>query len=362
MDNFSQFEPSHSSRELLHITPEWEIPQVLEALKAALKGTGPAITVGQTTRESVPSHCAVVIPTSGSSGQPKDVALSAEALISSAQASHKFLGATSGQRWSLLLPITHIAGINVLVRAIELGTDPVDMNVDAEFTAIVPTQLHRALHGEEKLLKHLQAAKAVLVGGAASSSALLEQARNAGINPVTTYGMSEMSGGCIYNDIALEGVQVQINSEGAIELSGPMQAIGYLNAPELWNEVTVGEWFVTSDSGEIRDGKLIVSGRLDDQINSGGKKISLSVIDNFLHEKFPRQRFASLSLPDKEWGEKLVLVVDGSMDSNLIKDSLRVEFGGHAVPKELLFNKEIPLISIGKPDRKKLRELFEKIV
>ncbi|MEI6119667.1 MAG: AMP-binding protein [Actinomycetes bacterium] len=362
MDNFSQYESELPARELLHITPDWEIPQVLEALKAALQGTGPAITVGHTSRESVPAHCAVVIPTSGSTGQPKDVALSADALIASARAAHEYLGAKPGERWSLLLPITHIAGINVLVRALELGTAPVDMNTEAEFTAVVPTQLHRALHGEEKLLKHLQSAKAVLVGGAASSGPLLDQARKAGINPVTTYGMSEMSGGCIYNDVPLRGVRVRIKDTGAIELAGPMQAIGYLNAPELWNEVTEDEWFMTSDSGEIQGEKVFINGRLDDQINSGGKKISLSVIDNFLHDKFPRQRFASLAIPDKEWGEKLVLVVDGSLEPNLIKDSLREEFGGHAVPKQLLFNTEIPLISIGKPDRKKLREFFEKIV
>ena len=350
-----------AQRELLHITPEWQIPQVMEALKAALDGNGPALTFGQTAREFVPANCAIVIPTSGSTGEPKDVALSAEALRSSVRASHNFLGAKKGERWSLLLPITHIAGINILVRAIELGTDPVDMNEDAQFTAVVPTQLHRALHGEEKLLHHLQSAKSVLVGGAASSDALLDLARKAGINPVTTYGMSEMSGGCIYNNAPLEGVEVRINSEGAIELTGPMQAIGYLNAPKMWDEVIDGKWFITNDAGEIKDGKVIVTGRLDDQINTGGKKISLSIIDNFLHEKFPRQRFAALAVPDKEWGEKLVLAVDGSMDENLIKDALRNEFGGHAVPKELRFNIEIPLISIGKPDRKKLRELFETI-
>ncbi len=353
MDNFS--------RPLLHISPEWEIPQVVEALKDALDGTGPAVTFGQSDRLVVPDNCAVVIPTSGSTGEPKDVALSAEALRTSARAAHHFLGASHGEKWSLLLPITHIAGVNVLVRAIELGTTPQDMKSPTEYTAIVPTQLHRALHGESILLHHLQNAKAVLVGGAASSDALLNLARENGINTVTTYGMSEMSGGCIYNNEPLDGVEVRVNEEGAIELAGPMQAIGYLNAPKLWNETTDGKWFTTSDGGEIRDGKVFVTGRLDDQINTGGKKISLSIIDNFLHEKFPRQRFASLALPDKEWGEKLVLVIDGSMDHAMIKNALRDEFGGHSVPKQILSNQEIPLISIGKPDRKKLRQLFEKM-
>jgi O-succinylbenzoic acid--CoA ligase len=333
----------------------------MQALKAALDGSGPALTFGHTDRQSVPAECAIVIPTSGSTGTPKDVALSASSLRASARASHEYLGAQSGERWSLLLPITHIAGINVLVRAIELGTEPVDMDVDAEFTAIVPTQLHRALHGEEKLLRHLQNAKAVLVGGAASSSSLLEQANSAGITTITTYGMSEMSGGCIYNNAPLKGVEVRIGDDSSIQLAGPMQAMGYLNAVDLWKNSTDGKWFITSDSGEIRGDQIFVTGRLDDQINSGGKKISLSVVDNFLHDKFPRQRFASLAIADTEWGDKLVLVVDGSMDPGMIKEALRTEFGSHAVPKEILFNKQIPLISIGKPDRKKLRELFETI-
>jgi O-succinylbenzoic acid--CoA ligase len=333
----------------------------MQALKAALNGSGPALTFGHTNRQSVPAECAIVIPTSGSTGTPKDVALSASALQASARASHEYLGAQTGERWSLLLPITHIAGINVLVRAIELGTEPIDMDLDAEFTAIVPTQLHRALHGEEKLLRHLKNAKAVLVGGAASSSSLLEQANSVGITTITTYGMSEMSGGCIYNNAPLKGVEVRIGDDSSIQLAGPMQAMGYLNAVDLWNKSTDGKWFITSDSGEIRGDKIFVMGRLDDQINSGGKKISLSVVDNFLHDKFPRQRFASLALADSEWGDKLVLVVDGSMDPGMIKEALRAEFGSHAVPKEILFNKQIPLISIGKPDRKKLRELFETI-
>ena len=358
MDNFSH---SESSRSLLHVTPEWEIPQVMEALSAALDGSGPALTFGKTERESVPPSCAIVIPTSGSTGIPKDVALSASALISSARASHKYLDAKPGHIWSLLLPITHIAGINVLVRALELGTLPVEIDRRADFTAIVPTQLHRALHGEEKLLSHLQDANSVLVGGAASSDNLLAQARSAGIHVVTTYGMSEMCGGCIYNGVPLDGVQVQLNDAGAIQLAGPMQSMGYLNAPELWREVTDEKWFTTSDSGEHKDGRWVVTGRLDDQINSGGKKISLAVIDNFLHEKFPRQRFASLAISDSEWGEKLLLAVDGSMDENMIKDALRIEFGAHAVPKAILFGVEIPLLSIGKPDREKLRKLFEKI-
>ena len=137
--------------------------------------------------------------------------MSAHALVSSARASNTFIGAKPGDTWSLLLPLTHVAAVNVFVRAFELGTIPVDLrNHDGEyprvnFTAIVPTQLFRALNGDENLLKHLQSAQKVLVGGAALATGIRNQAIAAGINVVTTYGMSETSGGCVYNGEILEG-------------------------------------------------------------------------------------------------------------------------------------------------------------
>ena len=124
----------------------------------------------------------------------KEVFLTSTALISSARASNKFIGAKSGQTWSLLLPLTHVAAVNVIVRSMELGTTPIDLrNFEGEFpkadyTAIVPTQLFRALNGDQQLLSHLQSAKAVLVGGAALSQTLRKQAELAGVKIVTTYG------------------------------------------------------------------------------------------------------------------------------------------------------------------------------
>ena len=328
----------------------------MDALLSALRGEGPALAFGDVTHTHVPEKCAVVIPTSGSTGIPKEVALSASALVSSARASNKFLGATVGERWSLLLPLTHIAGVNVLVRALELGTIPQNIDSEVEYTAIVPTQLHRALTKDAKLLDHLKKCKAVLVGGAAADPSLLTAAESAGINVVTTYGMSEMSGGCVYNNQPLEGVEFRINSDKQIELKGPSMAMGYLSRESF------GDWFVTSDLGEIRDGKLFVLGRSDDLINTGGEKVSLSAIDNLLHEKFPRLRFASFSIPDAEWGEKLLLACDGSMDGSIIREALKAQFGAHAVPKEIYFGEEIPLIGIGKPDRKALSTKFERLV
>ena len=182
-----------SPRELLEVPSNWSIPQIQEALYAALQGVGPALAFAPSQFNSVDSSIAIVIPTSGSSGAPKEVALTAHAAQASAAASHQFLDAKAGQSWSLLLPTNHIAGVNVLVRAIELGSSITERNFD--YTSIVPTQLFRAMNEAGDLLGELQNAQAVLVGGAAIDPDLLRRAKDSGINVITTYGMSEMSGG-----------------------------------------------------------------------------------------------------------------------------------------------------------------------
>ena len=354
-----------SPRELLNVPTEWPIAQVQLALRAALDGTGPALAFGPTRHKSVPAQIAVVIPTSGSTGDAKEVALTASAIIASARAAHQFLSAETGQRWSLLLPINHIAGVNVLVRALELGTDIIDLRKGgiyqrAEFTSVVPTQLYRALNGDEALLQHLQEARAVLVGGAATPLPLMSAAINKNINIVTTYGMSEMSGGCIYNNMPLEGVDARVDQHGVIALRGPMRAFTYLGADDAWAKTSDGDWFVTSDVGEFRDGKLFIHGRIDDQIISGGEKISLSLIENELNKRYSSQAFMTFSVASVEWGSILCLASDAQIEIEEVKNYLRETIGSHAVPKEYFSPITLPLTSIGKPDRSKLRAAFER--
>lgn len=343
-----------SLQPLMSVPAEWAIAQQLEVLRDLLYGGGPALAFGATTFTSVPTGCAVVLPTSGSSGAPKSVALSASALLSSADASHDYLGATARDRWSLLLPTTHIAGVNVLVRSLALGSDLVGVDDDADFTAIVPTQLHRALNGDQQLLEHLMNAKAVLVGAAATPRELLNAAGMAGINVVRSYGMTEMSGGCVYNGEALNGVTIEI-VDGVIELNGPMKAIGYLG-----EEAFSDRPFRTSDAGEMKDGILTVTGRIDDQINTGGEKLSLSAITEFLNDG-STQRYIAIGLPDPEWGQALAIASDGPIDEALVRERLRAQFGPHASPKRFAPQIELPLTALGKPDRKTLAEIFGRL-
>ena len=343
-----------SPRELFKVPAAWSITQIMAGLTKALDGTGPALAFGPSNFTQVDPEIAIVMPTSGSTGVPKEVALTAPALLASATAAHKYLQAEPGQHWSLLLPTNHIAGVNVLVRALSLGTQIVESNFD--FTSIVPTQLYRALHHDAKLLDSLKKAEAVLVGGAAISLDLLDEARSAAINVVTTYGMTEMCGGCIYNNEPLGGVEVQVRSEGRIALRGPMQAREYLgvNGPLADEE----NWFITNDAGYLAGEKLFVIGRTDDQIISGGEKISLETLDSHLNSEYDVE-FMSCAIPSPEWGQSLCLAATNYFNIEEIKEKIRRKFGNPAVPKFFLENVELPRTSLGKPDRQKLANKFE---
>lgn len=345
MDNSSQ-------RKILRVSPACETPLLARDITAALAGNGPTLGFGEVTSEFGPSQAAVVIGTSGTTGAPKEIFLSSHALVASARASNAFVGAKLGDTWSLLLPLTHVAAVNVFVRAFELGTIPVDLrNHSGEyprvnFTAIVPTQLFRALNGDEQLLKHLQGAQKVLVGGAALSSAIRNQATAAGINVVTTYGMSETSGGCVYNGEILEGAEVEVRG-GSIFIRGSVLALNL--------ELSDG-WFETNDLGEFVDEKLVVIGRSDDVIISGGENLSLNAIENILSQNFPDTQFAAFSVEDPQWGQTLHIAVVGEADSGSISSVLEEKVGAFAKPKGIHSLNSLPLLGIGKVDRKRLAQ------
>jgi O-succinylbenzoic acid--CoA ligase len=349
-------------RELIPIQPEWSIPQLQENLAVALEGSGPALSTATLRVKQVPSEIALVVNTSGSTAAPKSVAISSAALIASTNASHKYLGATPGDSWSLLLPTTHIAGLNVLIRATALGSRVIDNRskddyIDADFVSIVPTQLHRALTSDAKLLEHLTAAEAVLVGGAALSGKLKKEAASKHVKIITTYGMTEMSGGCVYNQKPLDGVEVRISNQGLIQLSGPMMASGYLNDDGKIADEFKSGWFESSDLGEFNNDVLKILGRSDDVIVSGGEKISLEEVEELIKKILPEVEVITFALADDKWGDKLCL----ASTSVINQEELRMKMGNLATPKELFVFESIPRTSIGKPDRRLAAEIASKM-
>jgi O-succinylbenzoic acid--CoA ligase len=247
-----------------------------------------------------------------------------------------------------------VAAVNVFVRAFELGTIPVDLRNHSgeyprvDFTAIVPTQLFRALNGDHDLLKHLQGAKKVLVGGAALPQALHNQATAAGITIVTTYGMSETSGGCVYNGEVLDGAEVEVRG-GSIFIRGKILALDL----EL-----VDGWFESNDLGEFVDDKLVVIGRSDDVIISGGENLSLNNVEKVLNDHFPALQLAAFSVDDAQWGQSLHIAIVGDADTETISKVLQSEIGAFAKPKGIHAMDSLPLLGIGKVDRKRLAQVI----
>jgi len=345
-----------SQREVRSVDPTWNLSELMARIAKALVSDGPALSLSPIAAEFVPSRTALVVSTTGSSGAAKEIGLSASALLASAKSSNNFLGAVAGNTWSLLLPLNHIAGINVLIRSLELGTLPTNLlgyegkYPKVDFTAIVPTQLFRALNGDENLLNHLKSAKAVLVGGAALTRELRAEAISAGVNIVETYGSTETSGGCIYNGQPLEGVEVSIGESGRIAIKGKVLA----------HELVDGDgWYYTSDAGHYEDGKIIIDGRIDDVVITGGENISLSAIDRVLAQQFPDIQSAAFAIPHPEWGQAIHLALIGA-DSSLeseIQGYLERELGAAAKAKGFHYVEEFPLIGIGKIDKKSLARL-----
>ncbi|WP_203568706.1 AMP-binding protein [Aestuariimicrobium ganziense] len=305
---------------------------------------------------------AVVVSTSGSTGRPKGVALTADALLAGARATHEHLGRPL--TWVSPLPGQYVAGLMTMVRALEAGTralrcasDLSDLDVPDEPSAIslVPTQLVRAL-AQPGLLDRLRTFHTILLGGAAASSTLLDRAREAGLSVVTSYGMSETCGGCVYDGVPLPGLEVAVDeTRGRVRLRGPMLFAGYLGDPVLSRETLHDGWLHTQDRGTWADDRLTILGRIDDVVISGGVNVDLAhlqrVVDDLAHGSA-----AVVAVPDPEWGATVVLVTDDPTATDLQAwrtrlASLGIEPAG--LPRHVLLG-PLPRLASGKIDRQGL--------
>ncbi|MFG2001778.1 AMP-binding protein [Spirillospora sp. NPDC048911] len=366
-------------------------PRLFEALAAALDGTGPAICpispdlpetalhdllnalaphaietedgTRPVTGTPVADDTAVLIATSGSTGTPKIAELPAAALLASAAATFARIGAEPEDRWLCCLPTSHIAGVQVLVRSLAAGTEPVIQprfdvtavaGADVAHLSVVPTQLRRLLDAGTDLSKF----RSVLLGGAAAPPDLLDAARERGARVFTTYGMSETCGGCVYDGVPLDGVRTAIGADGRIRLAGPVLFSGYRLRPHATAAARDGDWFVTQDLGVIEDGLLRVRGRADDVIVTGGEKVVAGEVAAALVRHPQVADVAVVGRPDAEWGRRVTaVVVPAGRAPGLaeLRGWVRETLPAYAAPRELELVREIPLLPSGKPDLETLR-------
>ncbi|WP_246142124.1 AMP-binding protein [Lacisediminihabitans profunda] len=364
----------------LRVVPADDAAVVLEALRDALAG-GPAVLPGAPSSglpATVEQRVALVVETSGSTGAPKRVALAANAILASAAASEAALGGPG--QWLLALPAHYIAGINVLVRSIAAQTQPVIMpsghfdavafaaasgRLDGElrFTSLVPAQLARLVEAAEDDLGVLEALRRfdrMLVGGQATPPQLVGRALELGFNVTRTYGSSETSGGCVYDGVPIGTAQARIEN-GQVELAGPMLAEGYLGDPErtaaAFCEADGIRWYRTGDTGEIVDGVLTVTGRIDGILISGGVKVSLEAIERVVRGLDGLADAVAVRAPSVTWGEVPVVFSTGALPLAELRSIVSGTLGAASAPAAIVRVEAIPLLSSGKPDRVVLAEL-----
>ena len=341
-----------------------------------------SIRAGVEPDRPVDSGTAVVLSTSGSTGQPRGVCLSSSALTVFAGNVNELAG--GDPTWVLAIPPTSIGGLNVMVRARATGRRPIAVAsvgganrfTDEAFAtavdeaadhgqpvavSLVPTQLPRLL--ETTLGRRALAdCSLVLVGGAALAPQAARDCENAGISITTTYGMTETSGGCVLNGAPLPGVEVRLDdSDGRIFMSGPMLANGYRDGA---NEAFADGWLRTQDRGRWVDGQLQVLGRLDDVVLINGVNVDLVAIEDRASDH-PSVDAAIAVAAMEGQTTRIHLIYTGDVIDNIdLRTWIGQTLGSPATPADIHRVESFEFTSSGKVDRRATAtrlnlELFE---
>jgi len=315
---------------------------------------------------------ALVVATSGTSGQPKGVVLTHDAIAASAHATSARLGIDpSRHSWLACLPLAHIGGLSVVTRSIVTATPLVVMpGFEAEavedagrsgrvsHVALVTTALRRL---------DPSVFNCVLLGGSKAPAELPP-------NVVSTYGMTETGSGVVYDGLPLDEVEISVRSadgvfhsatdgdtaEGEILLRAPMLFRCYRDGSDGRVEGIDGaaDWFATGDAGRLTvDGTLVVSGRIDDVITTGAEKVWPDLVERVLSAHPDVLEVAVWKRSDPEWGERVVAWVvprDDAPSLDDLRELVAETIAPWAAPKELVIVDDLPRSAAGKVRRREL--------
>ncbi|WP_246487175.1 AMP-binding protein [Arachnia propionica] len=320
---------------------------------------GPALWLADGPRPRLPRDVGAVVQTSGTTGTARRVVLSREALRAAARAARERVG--GDLTWHLALPGRYVAGLMVQVRSAVAGRRapvvPTDLEGlaptgDGDAISLVPTQLHRAL-GDAAVTQRLRAFDLILLGGAPLGAGLRERAGDAGLAVVESYGMSETSGGVVWDGKPLPGVWIGL-CDGRVSIGGPTLFDGYLDDPAATAEAMEEGTLLTHDRGRWEGGRLVITGRVDDVVISGGVNVDLAEVRAAAARIDPET--AVLAVPDAEWGTRVVLFAPGG-DLAGWREALAGALPKTWLPRQLV-GTPIPRTPGGKPDREALSGLI----
>lgn len=296
---------------------------------------------------------ALVMATSGSTGDPKGAVLTHAAIEANAMATSSALAVDpSTDHWLSCLPLAHVGGLAVVVRALLTDT-PLEVHdgfdaaaVEAAarqgttLTSLVPTALARI---------DPAAFRAILLGG----SAMPAQRPS---NTVATYGMTETFSGVVYEGWPLEGVELRIRDD-EVQLRCPMLLRCYRDN----SDTRTGDgWFPTGDAGALsEEGQLSVFGRVDDMITTGAEKVWPVAVERILTALPGIADVAVVGRPDPEWGQAVTAVIvptDHAQPPELeaLRDAVKTHLPAYCAPRQLELVSELPQTPLGKIQRWRL--------
>lgn len=317
------------------------------------------------------ADAAVILATSGSTGDPRGVSITRANLRAAHSAAGQAVPRMASTPWALAIPATTIGGLVVVARALlseqpvhvlpsvggAVAFDPDDLARLPAYCAasIVPAQLS-AILDHPAATAWLRDAPAVLVGGGRTPPALADRAREAGIPIVLTYGMTETTGGCVYDGTALPGMSVSLEEDGRIRVRGPMVAAGYRNHASGTSVRFDGDSVVTADLGSWNDGRLEVIGRADDVVTVNGVNVSPHAVEEALLDMPVVREAAVFAAPDDLHGTRLVAFVachDPAPPVDALVEWVAQRLGPAARP-EVRVADSLPRLPHGKIDRMSL--------
>lgn len=310
--------------------------------------------------QPVEDGVAAVVSTSGTSGAPKGVELTADGIAASSRAVSAALGAGAGDRWLLCVPVHVVAGLAIVARARHTGAslvvhdrfDPAKVAAGdgATLVSLVATMLTRVLDTAAVTA----ATPRVFLGGGPVPPGLAERAAAAGVQVATSYGMTETFGGCVIDRRPVAGVDLALAGDGEILLRGPMLLRRYRGDPAATAAALRGGWLHTGDLGRPDpDGRLHVTGRTRDLVISGGVNVVPGEVERVLAAHPGVADVGVSGLPDPEWGERVVAWVvpaDAAAppDVDALRGFARPRLPAAKLPRQVVIVEALPRTTSGK--------------